>query len=60
MKALFFLAAAVSIIIWGISVFAYGATDLIHSLIAFAVIFVMMGVMKPEQATLSAAQKQVF
>lgn len=60
MKALFFLAAALCISVWGVSVFIYGATDLIHSLIAFSVIFIMMGTMKPERNIMPATNKQAF
>jgi len=34
---------------WAVSVFMYNATDLIHSLLAFAAIFVVMGFMGNEQ-----------
>ncbi|WP_345954199.1 hypothetical protein [Mucilaginibacter sp. PAMB04168] len=50
MRILFFLTAAICLTGWAVSVFVYNATDLIHSLLAFAAIFGVMGAMGTEQA----------
>jgi len=49
MRILFFLTALLCLAGWAVSVFVYNATDLIHSLLAFAAIFVVMGFMGNEQ-----------
>lgn len=49
MKILFFLTAVLCLAGWAVCVFMYNATDLIHSLLAFAAIFVVMGMMGSEQ-----------
>jgi len=49
MRLLFFLVALLCLAGWAVSVFMYNATDLIHSLLAFAAIFVVMGFMGNEQ-----------
>gem|GEM_PF-6499680 len=49
LKILFFLTAMICLVGWAVSVFMYNATDLIHSLLAFAAIFVVMGFMGNEQ-----------
>jgi hypothetical protein len=49
MKILFFFTALLCLAGWAISVFMYDATDLIHSLLAFAAIFTVMGFMGSEQ-----------
>lgn len=49
MKILFFLTAVLCLAGWGVCVFMYNATDLIHSLLAFGAIFIVMGMMGSEQ-----------
>jgi hypothetical protein len=49
MRVLFFLTALLCLAGWAVSVFMFNATDLIHSLLAFAAIFVVMGFMGNEQ-----------
>lgn len=56
MRKLFYLLAVVCLIGWGVSVFVYAATDLIHSLLAFVVVFFTLAVMKDENDAASPAQ----
>ena len=49
MRVLFFLTALLCLGGWAVSVFMYNASGLIHSLLAFAAIFAVMGMMGNEQ-----------
>jgi hypothetical protein len=56
MRVLFYVAAALCLAGWAVSVFVYSATDLIHSLLAFVVIFFTLGVMKDEKPLASPTE----
>lgn len=49
MKILFYITGVICIAGWAVSVFMYNATDLIHSLLAFSVVFFLMGAIGNEQ-----------
>jgi hypothetical protein len=49
MRALFYLAGIACLAAWGISVFVYSGTDLIHSLLAFGIIFFVMAIIGNDQ-----------
>ncbi|WP_158825638.1 DUF5670 family protein [Mucilaginibacter lacusdianchii] len=60
MRSLFYIAAAVCFAGWVVSVFVYSATDLIHSLLAFVVIFFTLAIMKDEKPIASQAENDMI
>ncbi|MBS7565830.1 lmo0937 family membrane protein [Mucilaginibacter sp. Bleaf8] len=57
MRKLFYVLAVVCLVGWSVSVFVYAATELIHSLLAFVVIFFTLAIMKDEKAIASPAEQ---
>jgi len=60
MKPLFYLAAFLCLTAWAVSVFIYSATDLIHSLLAFSIVFVIMGSIGSDQPAPSSSNSDMI